>query len=413
MDEDAEPRPGAGEFKSELTKKALVRTEKLAKLAPDQVCDEELIPVNRADIKASQQIDWAVDIGKGGIYPFKTGIFAHTISIRYGAKIGGALVAGRNIDKVEGRITIESGTAKTPCQILGSVTCDGLVEIVEPKARLEDYRPSPAFIFGDIIAHKIIIKTPAIVYGNLLASSGIDIDHPLSKTCFSRIYGIIRSAAGAIFLRNTIAGGVIGGGTQPRVAAGAKPEETKIVLKEGVTLIHPQIIVRDGAIKLQQPTRYIDIPCTQCGHFQAGPGADQLFLNCTLFCRGACDDYSRITSEDIFHNSLSDGKGIEYTEPGWRAVKEMDEALNARIRFFLRQFEERTAERDLDSLVYSGTGSLRDPVSTVNNIIQYIDQSMKIQDSIINRSSIGTSSGLITQIDDSVTVRDRSLNLGQ
>ncbi len=278
--------------KAQVTTKA-IETDHLRyfKVAPDQVCDESIIPTK----EPTRQMDWTVSIGKGAVYNPKiaTGIYANVIEIGYGARINGS-VYGRS------KITIDTGASRIgQTFIYGDVSSPGDIIISAPNKKMRDYKEGSVVVTGNIIGKTIEITSAASIKGNVMAEKDIAI----SARC--TVHGFIYSKNGTVSLEGVSAYGIIAGNKQKPQTEGygereAEPPATGVSIGRGVSLLVPLIWVKNNmrgipSITFKEAIRVIDSECADCTINEGREGA----MRCAEHLQGTCDKYMVLDDNDI------------------------------------------------------------------------------------------------------------------
>jgi predicted acyltransferase (DUF342 family) len=308
-----------------------------ATLQADQTCEEVLIPRDNP----VRQLNWQVTLEKGSVYnpQENVGIYAKEVECKYGVQVDGT-VFGRDSVSVEhggARHSAveneEGGTSTIGARILGSLISEGSTDIVEPDAKLDDWEARPVTVYGDLIGGHVSIERPVIVYGSVVAEQMLWVDAP------AVVLGDVRSN-GSIEATDLFAFSITA--------------RDDLTLGRNVVTVNPTIWSEEGTVTFADDVGILD--SETLATVQEEHELDGVSLGPWLFDEEAVWEGSRLVDADI--TPRGDG---ELANRAWRTVAE-PAAEYEYIRSFLDgQVENhRRDPPDIDQFQYAGLTSVEE-----------------------------------------------------
>lgn len=254
----------AEEFKTTITSDK-VETNELdyATLRADQRYEGPLIPRKNP----FRQRKWSVTLEKGSVYDPQedVGLYAAEVDCKYGVQINGT-VFGRDEVRFEhggaaySALGGDDGTPTVGARVIGSVASEGVVSVMEPSTRADDWKPRPVEIYGDVVCSRLEIDAPTLIYGNVSTDTKLKVGAP------ALVFGDVVST---------------GSVDATELFAFSIRADRNVELGENVVVVNPTIWSREGNVRLSQPVGLLD--STTLAKLQEDGDLDDVALGLWLF----------------------------------------------------------------------------------------------------------------------------------
>ncbi|MFB6177004.1 MAG: hypothetical protein ABEI99_07665, partial [Halobaculum sp.] len=360
-----------------------------ATVKADQTCEEVLIPRENA----FRQLNWQVTLEKGAVYnpQERVGIYAKEVDCKYGVQIHGD-VFGRDSVRIEhgGAAHSESEEGTLGARVLGSVTSEKQIEVVEPTSRMDDWAERPVTVYGDVIGDTVAFEAPTVVYGCVSAESSVRVNAPTVVLGDLRSEGIVEATDLFAYSINATGDVTLGG---------------------GVITATPTVWAREGDLTIAEPVGILTPDLFE--HVRSGNDVDA--VGPWVFDVEAIRAANALYPVDV----MDEGDG-QVASRSWRTVGEPDSSYYEDVRDLLGDMFDRTRRDppDVEELRYSGLASVGEgggtsiegdlvigtqeksieetdvteidqSTTTVDRSTEVHDESTTVEDSVVNRSDVG------------------------
>jgi len=360
-----------------------------ATVRADQTCEEVLVPRENA----YRQLNWQITFEKGSVYKPQedVGIYADEVDCKYGVQIRGD-VFGRSAVGLEHGGAAHSGAdradGETPvvgARVIGSVLSEGQVDVTEPASRMDDWKPRPVQVYGDVVGDHVTVEAPTVVYGTVNAETTLRANAPLVVVGDVRSEGIIEASDLFAF------------------SVSARDDVT---LGHNVAVINPELRSDEGSLTIADRVGVLTPDLLERIH----EGNDVDAVGPWVFDVDAIWEGSALVPADISDH----GQG-QVTSRAWRTIEEPTESRSKARRLFESMIE-RTRKRppDLEEFRYAGVGSaaggteitvegdmvvgeqekrVDESTTAVDRSTEVHDESTTVEDSVVNRSDLSDGDG--------------------